>query len=105
MELSKQPSTEIVKRVEIIVDTLEAPNVLRLLSKIGVSGYSVIHDVTGKGGRGTRAGDELTDVFKNAYILIACSPDESERIADAIRPVLKRFGGICMMSEAEFVKH
>jgi nitrogen regulatory protein PII len=97
--------TEAVKRVEIVIDTLEAPKILRLLSNIGVSGYSVVKDVTGKGGRGTRAGDELTDVFKNSYILIACSPDESSRIADAILPTLKRFGGICLISDALVVKH
>jgi nitrogen regulatory protein PII len=96
---------ESVKRVEIIVDTLQAPKVLRMLGKIGVSGYSVINDVTGKGGRGLQAGDELTDVFKNTYILTACSPEQMETIVNAVRPVLKRFGGLCLISDAVMVEH
>jgi hypothetical protein len=33
------------------------------------SGYTIIRDVQGKGGRGLRSNDTVTDVFKNIYLL------------------------------------
>jgi nitrogen regulatory protein PII len=94
-----------VKRVEIVIDTLELKRVQEILEHVGVSGYTVIRDVTGKGGRGIRAGDELTDVFKNSYVLTACSPAQSSAIVEAVRPLLKVVGGMCVVSDAQWVVH
>ena len=93
------------KRVEIICDTVEVKNVVKLLEVIGVSGYTIIRDVVGKGGRGSRRGDDLTDVFKNSMILTVCNPEQIPDVVDAIRPILKRFGGICLISDVHFVIH
>ena len=70
-----------VKRIEIITDTLEMREVCRVLDEIGVSGYYVIRDVTGRGERGVQSGDDLTDVFKNSLLLTACPP---ERVSDIV---------------------
>ena len=93
------------KRVEIICDTVEVKNVVKLLEVVGVSGYTIIRDVVGKGGRGSRRGDDLTDVFKNSMILTVCNPEQIPDVVDAIRPILKRFGGICLISDVHFVIH
>ena len=55
-----------VKKIEIIIDELELPIVLKLLDEAGMSGYTVIKDATGKGDRGLRGGDDLTRVFANS---------------------------------------
>ncbi|HVT44040.1 MAG TPA: P-II family nitrogen regulator [Thermoanaerobaculia bacterium] len=94
-----------IKRVEIVTDSLELKRVLHILDELGVSGYTVIREVTGKGERGTRAGDELTDVFKNSYVMTACGEDDVGRIAEAIRPVLQRTGGVCLVSDAQWIVH
>ena len=94
-----------VKRIEIITDTLEMREVCRVLDEIGVSGYSVIRDVTGRGERGVQSGDDLTDVFKNSLLLTACPPERVSDIVTAIRPLLKRRGGICLVSDALWVLH
>ena len=93
------------KRVEIICDTVEVKNVVKLLEVIGVSGYTIIRDVVGKGGRGSRRGDDLTDVFKNSMIITVCNAEQIPAVVDAIRPVIKRFGGICLISDVHFVIH
>ena len=72
-----------VKRMEIVVDTLAVPEVLGALEASGLSGWTVVRDVTGKGERGLRAGDELTGVAGNGYILTVCEPEELARRADA----------------------
>ncbi|MBX2823557.1 MAG: transcriptional regulator [Gammaproteobacteria bacterium] len=94
-----------VKRVEIITNSVELPEIERVLDEMEVSGYSVMPGVLGMGNRGRIEGDELTGVCTNVYILIACSEAEAKKISEAMRPVLKRFGGICLISEAEYVNH
>jgi nitrogen regulatory protein PII len=94
-----------VKRIEIIIDARELREVCRTLEALGVTGYSVIRDVTGRGDRGVQSGDELTDVFKNSLLLTAASPAQLPGIIDAVRPILKRRGGICLVSDAQWVIH
>jgi nitrogen regulatory protein PII len=94
-----------VKRMEIVVDTLAVPKVLGALEASGLSGWTVVRDVTGKGERGLRAGDELTGVAGNGYVLTACEPEELARVTEAIRPILRTFGGVCLVSDAEWLLH
>ena len=94
-----------VKKIEIVTDSLELRKILQLLEEAGVSGYTVIREVTGKGERGVRAGDELTDVFKNSYVMTACPEDQVSQVVEVIRPILKRFGGICLVSDAQWIMH
>lgn len=93
------------KKVEIICDTVEVKDVVKLLEGVGVTGYTIVRDVVGKGGRGSRRGDDLTDVFKNSMILTVCTPEQIPALVDAIRPILKRFGGICLISDTHYVIH
>jgi nitrogen regulatory protein PII len=94
-----------VKKIEIVVDALEIDEVLRALDRAGVSGYTVIREVTGRGDRGVRRGDELTGVFKNGYVMTACPEELVEAVVAAVRPILTRFGGIALVSDAQWVKH
>lgn len=94
-----------VKKIEIIAGTLPIKEVIRVLESVGVSGYTVIRGVTGKGERGLRAGDELTDVLANSYVLTACPEEQAQRVVEAVRPVLQRFGGVCLVSDAQWIVH
>jgi len=96
---------QIVKRIEIITGALEMQAVVAVLETHGVSGYTIIKDVTGKGERGVQSGDDLTDVFKNSYLLTTCPPEQVQEIVEAIRPLLKRHGGVCLISDAQWVVH
>lgn len=93
------------KKVEIICDSLEVKNVLKLLEDFGITGYTIIRDVIGKGSRGERAGDDLTEVFKNSWILTVCSDDKIPDLVEAIRPILKKFGGVCLVTDTHYVIH
>ncbi len=94
-----------VKRIEIIVDALELPGVLKVLDAAGVSGYTIIKDATGKGERGERGGGELSGAFINSYVMTACPPEQVERVVEALRPILKRYGGVCLVSDAQWLIH
>ncbi len=94
-----------VKRLEIIIDAPELPTLLALLRAKGVSGYTVISPVTGSGGRGYRRNDEPGGGSGNACVLTAVSNEQAEEVIESIRPVLKRRGGICLVTDAQLVIH
>ncbi len=94
-----------VKRIEIVIDSVELPKLLKLLDARGVSGYTVIRDVAGKGGRGERMGDDLTDVFRNSYVMTACPESQLAEVVEGVRPLLERFGGVCLVSDAQWLIH
>ena len=94
-----------IKRVEIVTDSLEMQEVIEAIEALGITGYTLIRDVLGKGERGTQSGDELTGVFKNSLLLVACTAEQTPGLVEAIRPMLKKRGGICLVSDAQWVVH
>lgn len=94
-----------IKRVEIVTDSLEMQEVTDIIDQLGISGYTLIKEVLGKGERGVQSGDELTGVFKNSLLLVACEAEKVPALVEAIRPVLKKRGGICLVSDAQWVVH
>ncbi|GIV85261.1 MAG: hypothetical protein KatS3mg052_2268 [Candidatus Roseilinea sp.] len=94
-----------IKRIEVVTDALEIERVAQVLEQHGVSGYTIVPDVIGKGERGIRRGDELSGVFKNSYLLSTCDESQLPAIIEAIRPILKQRGGVCLVSDAWWVQH
>ncbi|WP_448588292.1 P-II family nitrogen regulator [Thermocrinis sp.] len=93
------------KKVEIVVNKPYLKKILEFLEEKGVKGYTVIEDALGLGERGLMRGDELTDTFKNSYIFTVCDEETAKVIAEGIVPYLKRFGGVCLISDVLYVKH
>lgn len=96
---------ERVKKVEIITTSLELDKVLDTLNSLNVSGYSVIRNVIGKGGRGIADDDIEMSVLSNVYVMTTCPPENVQNLVDNIRPILKKFGGVCLVSDAEWIIH
>ncbi len=91
-----------VKKVEIIVSYLEVPAVLKILKKNLVKRYTVINNVSGSGEHGY-AGDDL---ITNSYIVIICTELEmAEQLSNAMQPLLKKLGGIFIISDAQWIAH
>lgn len=93
-----------VKRVEIVMEAAHTPHLLAVLREADVPGYTVIRDVHGMGDRGERGGDEFAGVFRNCYVLVACPAETVDRLAVAIRPLLDRYGGLWLVSDAEMLR-
>jgi nitrogen regulatory protein PII len=94
-----------VKRIEIITTSVASDQIRRALEKAGISGYTVFPGLTGQGDRGARDGDELTGVFQNVGFVIACEEARVDTVVDSLRPLLKRVGGICLVSDAQWLTH
>jgi nitrogen regulatory protein PII len=96
---------ETVKRLEIIIDSMHTQQVLKALRSAGATGYTVIRSASGSGDRGERRDDELSGVFSNSYILSACGVELAGKVVEALRPLLKKYGGVCLVSDAQWLKH
>ena len=94
-----------VKRIEIVVDALHARRVIEALRAQGLEGYTLIRGVSGSGERGAQLGDEITGVSNNNYILTTCPPETLDAVTAALRPLLRRFGGVCLVSDARWLTH
>jgi nitrogen regulatory protein PII len=94
-----------VHKVEIIISSLKLERVLKILEKIDVSGYTVIDNTIGKGDRGV-ADSDLDKAFSNAYILTVCTNEKQLNfLTEEITPLLKKVGGICLVTEAAWINH
>jgi nitrogen regulatory protein PII len=96
---------EPVKRIEIVTDALEMREVTKLLEAHGVTGWTIVRDVVGSGERGVQSGDELTDVFKNSMLITACPASKAEELVEGVRKILRKRGGICLVSDALSIRH
>jgi nitrogen regulatory protein PII len=93
-----------LKKVEIIISEAELPKLTRLIEKQNLH-YSLFRHVSGKGDRGHRADDELTGVFANACLMTAIEPEKLAILTDAVRPILKKTGGLCLVSDVQGLSH
>lgn len=94
-----------VKRIELVIEAVEKPKVIETLKSVNVHHYTVYKHVGGRGKGGDR--DELAfgEKFENITFVIACPEFELVTVIEAIRPLLKRYGGMCLVSDAQWVIH
>jgi hypothetical protein len=96
---------ETVHRIEIVVDAAHSRRVIELLRAVRIKGYTLIRGVSGAGERGIQLGDDITGVSTNHYLLTTCPPQRLEEFTEALRPLLRQVGGICLVSEARWLRH
>lgn len=94
-----------VKKVEIIISSLELKEVLEILDQSQVTGYTVFNNTSGKGDRGF-SNDDLGEVFSNTSIMTVCMNEEQlEKVIKNITPLLKRVGGVCLVTDTTWIHH
>ncbi len=89
-----------VKRIEIISDSVESHKIIKVLENVGVLNYTVIRNVVGKGVRGTNSGDLDMSMLENDYVIAFFLEDKTKLLVDKLKPVTKKFGGVCYISDA-----
>lgn len=94
------------KRIEIVVEEKLAKRVAAELKSLGAPGYTMLRRASGMGDRGLRRADDPTGSATNCVFIIACEGQETvDSIVTGIRPTLSKFGGICLVSDALWVRH
>ena len=92
-----------MKRIEIVIEEEELDNLIALLRSADVRGYTVIKPAGGLGSRGERKPDEPFLKENNAVVILACEEKQAERLIMTLRPKLKDFGGMCLVSDCQWV--
>lgn len=92
-----------MKRIEVILPEGETDELIRAMEGNGVSAYTLIPSVSGRGDRGRTF--NAVGQLDNSYLLVACDEDRLPMLVETIRPFLRRFGGICLVSDAQWVMH
>lgn len=94
-----------VKRIEIITGPIECRGLVESLEAAGVTGYAVIRNVLGKGDNKISSWDSLSSEVENLMVVTTVPEDRLWPLVETIRPILKRFGGACLVSDAMWVIH
>lgn len=94
-----------VKRIELVIDAAHTPELIRAIKASGATGFTLVRDVQGSGDRGDRMGDELGNVYRNCYLIVAAGEAVAQKVVDAARPLIERHGGMCLVSDAAWLKH
>ncbi len=91
-----------VKKLEIVVHDGELPAITKVFQTFAVSGYTIIPNVQGRGAAGL-SGDDLQG---NSYVMAICQDTaQAESVIDKLEPILKRLGGICIVTDASWIAH
>lgn len=93
-------------RIEIVIETPLVGSLLELFKQLDVPGYTLISDVRGSGDRGVRRADELSGESSNSFVLVACDDKAIvDRLLEGVRGLIGRSGGICLLSDANWLRH
>ena len=94
------------KRVEIVIEEALSGRMASRLEELGAPGYTLMPRARGRGDRGVRRGDDPTGTLTNCDFSMACDADETlQQTVEGVRSLLSRSGGICLVSEALWVRH
>lgn len=94
------------KRIEIVIEHSMLRQLTELVKRLGLNGYTLITDVRGSGDRGMRRADELSGESSNCLVIVACDDDALAReFVESVRPLLARAGGVCLISDAQWLRH
>ncbi len=91
-----------MKKVEIIVKGEHLDFVVDLLERAGVSGYTIVHNLSGKGSHGFHEGHLLFNEEDTLVMVISVMPEEKvEAVVEGITPFLNKHSGVVFVSEVK----
>lgn len=94
-----------VKRIEIVVDAPQSGRVTELLTSRGLTGWTMVRGAAGAGDRGSQPNDGISRSTSNTLILTTCMPEQLESVVEELRALLSRYGGMCLVSDAMWLRH
>ena len=91
-----------MKRIDLFLNEREVEKVCKAMLMAGAPGYSVMRHVTGMG-----VGGEISEAMDfssfgaNAHVIVFIEASLLEGIREAVKPLLRRYGGVGFVSAAE----
>ncbi|WP_103027787.1 P-II family nitrogen regulator [Salinibacter altiplanensis] len=100
-----QHSLHALKKIEIIVRGEKEPFVKDLLDDSTVSGYTIHHNVTGRGEHGFHEGRLLFNDRDGLVMFFAVGQQEAiQTIVDGLTPLFEKSSGVMFVSDTQVVR-
>lgn len=94
-----------LKKIEIIVRGEKEPFVKELLDESKVSGYTIHHNVTGRGEHGFHEGRLLFNDRDSLVMFFAVGGEETiQTIVDGLTPLFEKSSGVMFVSDTNVVR-
>lgn len=94
-----------LKKIEIIVRGEKEPFVKDLLDESTVSGYTIHHNVTGRGEHGFHEGRLLFNDRDGLVMFFAVGQEEAiQTIVDGLTPLFEKSSGVMFVSDTQVVR-
>lgn len=87
------------KKVEIVVESVKLNTIIFQLEEIGVQGFTVVGNISGKGVNSTLDHNQKLKVFQNTYLFTICTAEKADQIVEYMQGVLQYFSGTCFVSD------
>jgi len=92
------------KRIEIIVEAVQAEAVTDLLDRLGAKGWTVLPVTRGRGRNGLRHSGDLSGVLDNVLILSITSAAVADAVLDAHQELLGARPAIVSISDCAVLR-
>ncbi len=89
-----------MKKVEIVVRGEDLSFVIDLLERADISGYTIVHNLSGKGSHGFHEGHLLFNEEDTLAMVISVMPEEKAMsILEGLTPFLNKHSGVVFVSD------
>lgn len=91
-------------KVEIVIDAGAADRVVAIVDRSGAKGYTVVGEVSGKGGRGLRESADPLGILSNVMVIVVCAREVAERIVAGVMSELGSYPCAVFVSDVRVVR-
>ncbi|MFN3695470.1 MAG: P-II family nitrogen regulator [Ignavibacterium sp.] len=93
-----------MKKLEIIIESVERNRVCRILDEVGVKGYSIIDDIQGRGKTGPKSAQDLSNILKSSLIIIVDEESTITKAIEQLKEVFKYYSGKMFLSDITVIE-
>lgn len=91
-----------MKEIRIIIQGEHVKFATDLLDSIKAAGYTIIHNISGKGHHGFRAHPMYNDMDSLVMLITVVTAEKVEPILAGMQPVFERYTGVMLVSDVLF---
>jgi nitrogen regulatory protein PII len=98
--MMKELKQSCMKKLEIIVQGEHQEFMIDLLNRAGVSGWTVVHNLSGKGSHGSHEGHLMFNADDVLVMIITAVPEDlAEAILEGLTPFFNKHMGVVFTSD------
>ena len=86
-------------KLDIIIESIKINDLIEILEKLGIPGYTVVGNISGRGEKGLVDHNCKARIFENSYLFVICKDSLAKDALKAINEILKDYSGACFVSE------